>query len=133
MKVRGFQAKWPMLVLVSKDSFSKWSHFVQMGAYWNGQQVCPRKFSFLLHENSIFHFSSAKSRVVLWRTYQIVGVNLNHSIFVKYGIIWENYPLKLAITLVIWLESHESSYSIAHFEKTFLRYLHYSKFVCLYG
>src|SRR3954470_9744699 len=30
-----------------------------------------------------------------------------------------NYPFKLAITSAIWLESHEPSYSIAHFEKTF--------------
>jgi len=63
---------------------------------------------------------------------KLVGHSNMHT-FAKYEIIWENYPLKLAITSVIWLESHESSYSIAHFEKTFLRYLHYSKFVGLYG
>ena len=83
MKVRGFQAKWTMLVLVSKDSFPKWYHFVQMGAYWNGLQVFQRKFPFSLYEKSIFHFPSAKSRVFLWRIYQILGVNLNPSIFVK--------------------------------------------------
>ena len=48
-------------------------------------------------------------------------------------IIWKNYPLKLALTSVIWLENHEPSYTIAHFEKTFLKYLSYSKFVDLYG
>jgi len=53
--------------------------------------------------------------------------------FAQNEIIWENYPLKLALTSIIWLESHEPSYSIAHFEKTFLRYLPYSRFVILYG
>src|SRR3954466_6999063 len=51
----------------------------------------------------------------------------------KYEIIWGNYHFKLAITSAIWLGSHEPSYSIAHFEKTFLIDLHYSKFVGLYG
>ena len=37
MKVCAFQAKWPVLVLASKYSFSKWSHIAQMGAYCNGQ------------------------------------------------------------------------------------------------
>ena len=40
--------------------------------------------------------------------------------YAKYEIIWVNYHFKLVITSAIWLESHESSYSIAHFEKTFL-------------
>ena len=53
--------------------------------------------------------------------------------FAQYEIIWENYPFKLALTPVIWLESHEPSHSIAHFERTFLTYLHYYKFVGLYG
>src|SRR3954465_5413372 len=39
MKVHGFQAKWPMLVLISKDSFTKLSHFMQKCAYCNGKQV----------------------------------------------------------------------------------------------
>src|SRR4051812_17973666 len=52
--------------------------------------------------------------------------------FAQNEIIWENYPLKLALTSVIWLESHAPSYSIAHFVKTFLRYLHYSKFIFLW-
>src|ERR1043165_6478299 len=49
---------------------------------------------------------------------KLVG-NSNIHICAKYEIIWGNYPLKLAITSAIWLESHEPSYSIAHFEKTF--------------
>ena len=49
---------------------------------------------------------------------KLVGQYNIHT-YEKYEIIWENYPLKLTITSVIWLESHESSYSMAHFEKTF--------------
>ena len=63
---------------------------------------------------------------------KLVGHSNMHT-FAKYEIIWKNYALKLAIASVIWLGNHESSYSIAHFEKTFLRYLPYSKFVFLYG
>jgi hypothetical protein len=33
----------------------------------------------------------------------------------KYGIIWTNYGMNVAIRLIIWLESHESSHMIAHF------------------
>ena len=63
---------------------------------------------------------------------KLIGHSNIHT-YAKYEIIWENYSLKLALTSVIWLESHESSYSIAHFEKTFLTYLPYFKFVVLYG
>src|SRR3954471_4054936 len=65
MKVHGFQAKWPMLVLISKDSFTKLCHIFHMCVYLNGQQVLQRKFSFSLHEKFIFHFPSAESRVFL--------------------------------------------------------------------
>ena len=41
--------------------------------------------------------------------------------FAQNEIIWENYPSKLALTSVIWLESHEPSYSITHYEKTFFK------------
>src|SRR3954462_864208 len=58
---------------------------------------------------------------------KLVGHSNIHT-YAKYEIIWGNYHLKLAITSAIWLESHEPSYSIAHFEKTFLIDLHYSKF-----
>ena len=63
---------------------------------------------------------------------KLVGHSNIHT-YAKYEIIWGNYHLKLAITSAIWLESHEPSYLIAHFEKTFLIDLHYSKFVGLYG
>src|SRR3954470_22310628 len=60
-------------------------------------------------------------------------VHSNIQTYAKNEIIWGNYHLKLAISLAIWLESHEPSYSIAHFGKTFSIDLHYSKFVGLYG
>ena len=63
---------------------------------------------------------------------KLVGHSNIHT-YAKYEIIWGNYHLKLAINSAIWLETHEPSYSIAHFEKTFLIDLHYSKFVGLYG
>jgi hypothetical protein len=33
----------------------------------------------------------------------------------QYEIIWTNYAMNVAIRLIIWLESHESSHMIAHF------------------
>ena len=62
---------------------------------------------------------------------KLVGHSNIHT-YAKYEIIWVNYYLKLAVTSAIWLESHEPSYSIAHFEKTFLIDFHCYKFV-LYG
>ena len=37
----------------------------------------------------------------------------------QYEIIWTNYAMNVAIRLIIWLESHESSRMIAHFWKHF--------------
>ena len=39
----------------------------------------------------------------------------------QYEIIWTNYPMNVAIRLIIWLESHESSRMIAHFWEHFLK------------
>ena len=63
---------------------------------------------------------------------KLVGHSNIHT-YAKYEIIWVNYQLKLAVTSAIWLESHGPSYSIGHFEKTFLIDWHYSKFVGLFG
>ena len=64
-------------------------------------------------EKWIFHATEMKTFFGKFVVYSNVHT------FAKYEIFWENYPLKLAITSVIWLESHESSYSIARFVKTF--------------
>ena len=39
----------------------------------------------------------------------------------QYEIIWTNYAMNVAIGLIIWLESHESSRMIAHFWEHFLK------------
>ena len=46
----------------------------------------------------------------------------------QYGQIITNYALILAITLVIWPESEETSNEIGHFMKVFLRHILYNKF-----
>ena len=39
----------------------------------------------------------------------------------QYEIIWTNYAMNVAIRLIIWLESHESSRMIAHFWEHFFK------------
>ena len=39
----------------------------------------------------------------------------------QYEIIWTNYAMNVAIRLIIWLESHESSCVIAHFWEHFFK------------
>ena len=39
----------------------------------------------------------------------------------EYEIIWTNYAMNVAIRLIIWLESHESSRMIAHFRQHFFK------------
>ena len=39
----------------------------------------------------------------------------------QYEIIWTNYAMNVAIRLIIWLESHESSHLTAHFWEHFLK------------
>ena len=38
-----------------------------------------------------------------------------------YEVIWTKYAMDVAISLIIWLESHESSRMIAHFWEYFLK------------
>ena len=39
----------------------------------------------------------------------------------QYEIIWANYAMNVALRLIIWLESHESSEIIAHFWEHFFK------------
>ena len=58
-------------------------------------------------------------------------LNVSHSkthMYAQYGHIITNYVAILAIILVIWPESHETSNMIVHSEKVFWRYLKYSNF-----
>src|SRR3954465_10021757 len=82
-----------------------------------------------ISENEKWIFRATKMNTSFGK---LVGHSNIHT-YAKYEIIRGKYHLKLAITSAIWLESHEPSYSIAHFEKTFLIDLHYSMFVGLYG
>ena len=117
---------WSIVNKIWSSIFEKWS-----GS--NLHQIFDSFFTkqpyFRHSENEKWIFRATKMKTSFGK---LVG-HSNMLTFAKYEIIWENYPLKLAITSVIWLESHESSYSIARFEKTFLRHLPYSKFVFLYG
>ena len=46
----------------------------------------------------------------------------------QYEIIWTNFAKNVAIRLIIWLESHESSRMIAHFWEHFLKIISVLKF-----
>ena len=50
----------------------------------------------------------------------------------QYEIIWTNYAMNVAIRLIIWLESHESSRMIAHFWEHFFKFPYY-KFIIFPG
>ena len=55
--------------------------------------------------------------------------------YAQYGHIITNYALILAISLVVWPESQETSNEIGHFVKVFLRLNEYTKygiFACNY-
>ena len=47
----------------------------------------------------------------------------------KYGNCMTNYALKMAMTICIWLETHESSYMLSLFVKFFLEHLSKFKFI----
>ena len=51
----------------------------------------------------------------------------------QYGLIQTKYSMYVAVTLVIWLESHETSYVIALFVNTFYKYLQYFKCIIING
>ena len=76
VKIHGFQVKWSILLPHSWHSLFKWSHIVHKVATWNGKQCCLREFLFSLHGKFIFHFSSARNEVFLWRTCHIFVAKL---------------------------------------------------------
>jgi len=47
----------------------------------------------------------------------------------KYGNCMTNYALKMAMTMCIWLETHESSYMLSLFVKFFFQHLSKFKFI----
>ena len=46
----------------------------------------------------------------------------------QYDIIWTNYVMNVAMRLIIWLESHESSHLIARFREQFSKIIAVLKF-----
>ena len=106
MKIHDFQAKWPMLQLVWKDSFPKWSHILHMCVYYTSQQVCQRKFLFALHENSIFHFPSDKNGVFcegstkyLMSTWTTIFLSNTRPYFI-YN--WPKFPCNMVFIYLFW-------------------------------
>ena len=96
-----------------------WSSILQKWSGSNSHQIFGSFFTkqpYFWHsknEKWIFHTTKMKT------SFGILVAHSNMHPFAQNEIIWENCPLKLALTSVIWLESHEPSYSIAHFEKIF--------------
>ena len=100
MKIHGFQAKWSILWPHSWHSLFKWSHILHKGASWNSKQRCLRKFSFCLHGKFIFHFSSARNEVFLWRTYHIFVAKLYQINFLKYQAMFNAQLTKWLVSKV---------------------------------
>ena len=110
-----------------------WSSILQKWSGSNSHQIFGRFFT---KQPYFWHSKNEKQffrRTKINNFFGNLVAHFSMHPFAQYEIIWENYPFKLAVTSVIWLESHESSYSIAHLKKTFIRFLSYSKFVVLYG
>ena len=51
----------------------------------------------------------------------------------QYEIIWTNYAMNVAIRLIIWIESHESSRMIAHFCEHLLKIITVLQVYYFYG
>jgi hypothetical protein len=84
-----------------------------------------QKNSFWAFKNGNLFFCSKKMKTSL-------SNNVCHSKMhpcAQYEIIQRNYAMNVAIWLIIWLESHESSHMIAHLDNTFLKESFYYKFI----
>ena len=91
----------------------------------------------MLHKKSLFkHSENEKSFFCATKMKTPFDNIVSHPkmhMCAQYGHIIINYAMDVAITLVICLESHETSYVIALFENTLFKYLQYSKFVIFHG
>ena len=68
-------------------------------------------------ENGKWIFQAKKMKTPLGN----IVWNSNMHPCAQYEIIWTNYAMNVAIRLIIWLESHESSRMIAHFWEHFFK------------
>ena len=91
---------------------------IDLVQFCNKYMVGPsQKNSFWALEKWKMNFSSKEKKTSLGN---IVCHSKMHPC-AKYEIIWTNYAMNVAIRLIIWLESHESSHMIAHFWEHFFK------------
>ena len=76
-----------------------------------------KKTYFLHSENEKWFFCAKKMKTFFGN----IVLHSKMHICVQYEIIWTNYVTVIAITLVIWAESHEFSYMRGHFCEHFLK------------
>ena len=85
------------------------------------QQIYGRSFTKKTHfghsKNGKWIFRAKKMKTPLGN---IIWNSKMHP-FAQYEIIWTNYAMNVAIRLIIWLESHQSSRMIAHFWEHFFK------------
>ena len=97
------------------------------------QQLFGRSFTikppFGHSENEKWFFRPKKMKTSLGN----IVCHTNMHPCAQYEIIWTNYVMNVAIRLIIWLESHESSQMIAQFWEHFLKELSYYKFIIFPG
>ena len=89
-----------------------WSNFATIT--W---EVLHKKTSFWALEKWKMVFSSKENENSLGN----IVCHSNIHPCAQYEIIWTNYAMNMAIRLIIWLESHESSRMIAHFWEHFFK------------
>ena len=76
-----------------------------------------KKIHFGHSENGKWIFRATKMKTPLGNIVRYSNMHL----YAQYEIIWTNYSMNVAIRLIIWLESHESSHMIALFSEHFFR------------
>ena len=85
------------------------------------QQIYGRSFTKKTHfrhsENGKWFFRPKKMKTFLGNI--VCHSNMHHC--AQYEFIWTNYAMNVAIRLIIWLESHESSRMIARFWEHFFK------------
>ena len=87
--------------------------------FCNNYLVVPsqKKPPFGHSENEKWNFHAKKMKTSLGN----IVWNSNMHPCAQYKIIWTNYAMNVAIRLIIWLQSHESSRMIAHFWENFFK------------
>ena len=86
--------------------------------YCNKYTVGPSQKKHFGHsENRKWIFRPKKKKTSLGNI--VCHSNMHHC--AQYEIIWPNYAMNVAIRLIIWLESHESSCMIARFWEHFFK------------